>query len=156
LNYKNQIFDISKQLNIDPDLVEAIVMTESAGLPMKVRYEPTWKYLYKVDEFAKSLTITPDTEKVLQSCSWGLMQIMGSVAREVGFVKDMPVLCEVEVNLFYGCKKLKSFINKYPIQTDAIASYNAGFPKVMANGKYFNQTYVDKVTKHMLTIKGNK
>jgi hypothetical protein len=153
LNYKNQIFDIAKQLNIDPVMVEAIVMTESGGLPHKVRFEPAWKYLYKVDEFAKSLNITADTERTLQSCSWGLMQIMGSVARENGFTKDMPILCEVESKLFYGCKKLKSFMNKYPIQADAIASYNAGSPRMMANGKYFNQAYVDKVTRQMMIIK---
>lgn len=156
MSYSKLIFDNAKSFNLDPVLVEAVIEIESAGKPMKVRYEPNWKYLYQVDEFAKKLGITSDTEKMLQSFSWGLMQVMGSVAREIGFTEDMPALCNPEKNIFYGCKKLKSLCNKYPIQADAIAAYNAGIPKVMANGRYFNQQYVDKVTKQMMIIIGGK
>lgn len=156
MSFKNLINDVAKSFNLDPVLVEAIIEIESAGKPMKVRFEPAWNYLYQVDDYAKRLSITKNTEKILQSCSWGLMQIMGSVAREIGFTEDMPVLCQPEKNIFYGCKKLKSLCNKYPIQADAIAAYNAGTPRMMANGRYFNQQYVDKVTKQMMIIIGGK
>ena len=154
--FKTQIYDVAKSFNLDPTLVAAIVAVESGSHPDKVRYEPGYRWIFKPEDFAKALNITLDTEKVLQSCSWGLMQIMGATARQHGFKEDMPVLCHPEKNLFYGCKHLKSLVNKYPIQTDAIAAYNAGTPKEMANGKYFNQQYIDKVTKQMMIIGGRK
>lgn len=155
--FRPQIYDIAKSVNLDPVLVEAIAHVESGGHAYKVRYEPGYRWLFQPDVFSRSLNITLDTEKVLQSCSWGLMQIMGATARQHGFKEDMPLLCNPEKNLFYGCKHLKSLVNKYPIQADAIAAYNAGTPKEMENGKYFNQHYVDKVTKQIMLIgRGNK
>lgn len=155
-NLRPQIYDISKSFNLDPVLVEAIVVVESGGHPYKVRYEHGYRWLFEPEVLARNLKITVDTETILQSCSWGLMQIMGATARSSGFREDMPLLCNPEKNLFYGCRHLKSLVNKYPIQSDAIAAYNAGSPKEMANGKYFNQAYVDKVTKQMMLIGGKK
>ena len=38
----------------------------------------------------------------------------------------------------------------------AIASYNAGIPRFMANGKYMNQHYVDKVNAYLKLLRAEK
>jgi soluble lytic murein transglycosylase-like protein len=129
---------------VEPELVKAIIAVESGGQPLVVRFEPDWRYLLRPELYARRLKITIPTETMLQQFSWGLMQVMGSVARELGFNGHMTQLCDVETNLHYGCKKLAMLTAKYPTTSDAIAAYNAGSPR-MVQGRYDNQGYVDKV-----------
>lgn len=129
-------------------------MTESSGNPWAVRFEPNWKYFYKIEQVPVKTSF--ETERNLQSCSWGLCQIMGSVARELGYLEELPKLCREDINIIYGTKKLKSLMNKYDKPNDIIAAYNAGIPKFMSNGKYFNQTYVDRVNAYLKIIRGEK
>jgi soluble lytic murein transglycosylase-like protein len=75
--------------------------------------------------------------------SWGLMQIMGSVARQYGFKGNLSSLTEPEINIEIGCKH---FVSKYSVEPkDMISAYNAGSPKKTPEGLYVNQGYVDKV-----------
>ncbi len=130
---------------LNPNLVAAVIMVESSGDEWAVRMEPLWHYFYETKKFAQLNRITEGTEKVLQACSWGLMQVMGSVAREHHFSGPLQRLCEPEIGIRYGCKHLAKFMIKYKNERDAIASYNAGSPVHDMNGKYKNNDYVVKV-----------
>lgn len=132
---------------LDHNLVLAIISHETNGKPFKTRYEPAWKYLYFPREFADKLLISVETETVMQSMSWGVMQIMGSVAREHGFEDDLPKLTDPQLGLDYGCKHLKKLMVQYGgNETDAISAYNAGSVRKTDGGMYSNQvSYVDPV-----------
>ena len=140
---------IADELNIQHEWVLAICRAESAFDHLAVRFEPGWKYEFKIAEFATLLNISYATERNLQMCSWGPMQIMGTVAREFGFKESILKLTEPELGIRYGCLKLKSLINKYGYSDNAISSYNAGSPTRATNGQYKNQAYVDKVKKFL-------
>lgn len=144
MKYLAEIKIASNSFQIEPELIMAIIKTESSFNKDAVRYESNWKYFFETGQHAKRLEITIITETIMQATSWGLMQVMGSVAREHGFTGPMHNLTIVSDNLFYGCKHLKKFMDKYKNIPDAVASYNAGRP-VMINNKYKNQAYVSKV-----------
>lgn len=144
---RQYVIHFSDSFNVKPELVAALIMTESEGDQYAIRYEPKWKYMFDIKYFAAKVCSSIATERVGQSTSWGLMQIMGSVARELGFVEDFPALCEPGLNLYYGCKKVSELHSKYDSLEDVIAAYNAGEPKKMGDGKYINQPYVDRVLK---------
>ena len=134
------ILAIAPQFSLAPNLVRAICEVESSFNPWAYRYEPQYKYLV-----GDKLTMS-ETERIGQMCSWGLMQVMGGVARESGFRGYLPQLCDPNIGLNYGCKHLAKFFTKYLNWPDAIASYNAGSPrKNLADGGYVNQVYVDRV-----------
>jgi|SRR6185503_7139703 len=137
---KNAVEVCSYQYQLPANLVLAICQIESSFDPWAFRYEPQYKYLLG-DRLTMSLT-----EKFGQMCSWGLMQVMGGVAREHGYKGPLPQLCLPDLGVNYGCKHLQKFFLKYKNYPDAIASYNAGSPRRLeAGGDYVNQYYVKNV-----------
>ena len=141
-----RIVEAAAQKNgCDPDVAIAIAMIESSWDTYAVKYEPNWKYLESVEAHAKADHITGETELQLQKFSWGLMQVMGSVARELGFTLALPMLCIPEFGAEYGTKKLAKLFRRYPSELDVIAAYNAGSPRKTEHGFYVNQGYVNKV-----------
>jgi soluble lytic murein transglycosylase-like protein len=133
--------------NIDPALVAAFCIVESNGNTYAIRHEPYWKYKYKISECAKMCGITENTETVAQAMSWGLMQIMGTVAREHGYKKILSNLCNPNDGLEIGIKHLSKIFFEHKNVNDSIAAYNFGVPKKNNSGTYYNQAYVDKVLK---------
>jgi soluble lytic murein transglycosylase-like protein len=136
---------VASKEDVDPLLLTAIAQVESDGRKYALRYEKNYTYVYKVDEFARILNITRDTEKESQCYSYGFMQIMGAVAREHGFNDPMGELYDPFTNFTYGAKHIGKFVRKYPKLEDAVASYNAGSPRRLDDGTYVNATYVNKV-----------
>lgn len=142
------IEDKAAKYGIDPDLVEAFCMVESSGIPDVDRYEPLFRHRYidklKLDE----------EESRDRATSFGLMQIMGQVARELGFKGQFSELYTPEIGLEYSLKHLARFIKKYAAAglDYAIAAYNAGTPQ-KHGGIFVNQGYVDKVKKEYRRIK---
>lgn len=103
-------------------------------------------------------------EAHLGDASYGLMQILYKTAQGVGYRGQPDGLFDPYQSLLYGCKFLKGLLDKYPKLTDAIASYNMGFPRTAENttriiegiyGKpdvtwiYANQPYVDRVSAYI-------
>lgn len=82
--------------------------------------------------------------RMAQKTSWGLMQIMGGVAYELGFKGWPGELLDPETNLYYGCEFLIGKIFLYGDEDPArlYAAYNAGSPR-FENGRYRNQRNVD-------------
>lgn len=124
------------------DCVKAVCFVESGFNEWAYRYESHYKWFMGSEE-----TLT-STERTGQMISWGLMQVMGGVAREHGFTGDLPQLCDPSTGLKYGLLHLRKFYAKYGTWQEALASYNAGSPRKNAEGKFFNQNYIDKVLRY--------
>lgn len=150
------INEASRKYSVDPDLIAAIVWVESRGNSYAIRFEPAWKYHYKIDEFSRRNNISYATERQLQSCSFGLMQVMGTVIRELGWEESLIKMFRPKINLVYGCKKIKKLMLKYENMDDVISAYNQGMPKKDEFGNYKNQDYVDQVNKYYSELRENK
>ena len=144
----------SESFDLDPHIVASIAQVESAGNGFAMRYEPGYRWLYEVKQCAKLMrdtvfsrtAYTDQTEEQLQKFSWGLLQIMGAVAREHGLDEPMPVLLDIDANLFYGCRYLYHLKTRYKgNMVKAIAAYNAGSARYDNSGKLVNFDYVHRV-----------
>lgn len=111
----------AKNRGLDVALVCALIEQESDWDTWEIRYEPGFQRRY-VD----AMNLQP-TETVARSISWGLMQIMGQVAREEGFTGALASLCEPLNGLEYGCKKLTRCLGESAGDwTGALLRYNGG------------------------------
>jgi len=147
-----EIEDVADSENVPANLLAAIVQTESSNNKFAIRFEPHYKYLFKTKEHAASNGITEATETVMQMTSWGLCQIMGAVARELGLKGSIFQMLDPHINLQYAAKLLKRLATRHKERDDIIASYNAGSPIKGLNGLYRNQNYVDKVNQYLSAI----
>lgn len=154
---------------LPPLLITAFIEQESAGDPYAWNPEPRYRYLWDVKRQAPFRTLTDaerasetpphdfptlggdcDQEWWGQQASWGLMQVMGAVARECGFRDTyLPALVEPATNLEYGCRHLAALRARFyrpHAWPGVIAAYNAGSPRrVNDHGTFENQGYVDEV-----------
>ena len=107
---------------LDPALVCAVIEQESAWDMHAIRYEPAFRVRY-----VAPLGLPP-TEEIARSISWGLMQVMGQVAREHGFTgKFLSALCEPETGLDVGCAVLAAkFAAASGDVTHALQRWNGG------------------------------
>ena len=90
--------------SLDPALVCAVIEQESSWDPHAIRYEPAFRMRYVAPLHL------PLTEEIARSISWGLMQVMGQVAREHGFSeKFLSALCDpaagIEIGVTVLCAK---------------------------------------------------
>lgn len=136
---------IALEKSVDPALVASIIIAESGGRKYAAQYQPKYRHFYKVNEFAKSLGITPITERIHQATSVGLMQIMLSTARTLGFKGHYAELYDPETNIRYGTELLRRLKLQYGNVRDMAAAYNAGQARKDVHGRYYNQEYVDKI-----------
>jgi soluble lytic murein transglycosylase-like protein len=128
------ILEASATWGIEPRIIHGVIMRESGGDSLAFRYEPRYPYLYKVQS-SRPPGYTIETETVLQKCSFGLMQVMGAVFRELGYRGGLTeVLCRPALQLEYGCRHLRPKLDKYGIE-DGLSAYNAGRP-VQSNRAY--------------------
>jgi soluble lytic murein transglycosylase-like protein len=91
---------------LDPALVCAVVEQESSWNPWAMRYEPAFFTKYVAHLYTNNKVSA--TEAYARGFSWGLMQVMGQVARETGF--DAPflsALCDEATGLGVGCRVLR-------------------------------------------------
>lgn len=149
-------------------LVAAIVEAESAGEPWAWNPEPRYRYLWDVKRLRPFRALTPeeirsevppadfpalagdrDQEWWAQRASWGLMQVMGAVAREAGFRGPwLPAILEVQANLDLGCKHLARLRQRFFGEHGwggVINAYNAGGPYRREDGRWSSQAYVARV-----------
>jgi soluble lytic murein transglycosylase-like protein len=91
---------------LDPSLVCAIVEQESAWNPWAIRYEPTFFAKYVAPLYTNNKISS--SEAYARGFSWGLMQVMGQVAREVGYTEPfLSSLCDPADALEIGCRVLR-------------------------------------------------
>lgn len=127
----------ARRHGIDPALVCAVVEQESDWNPWAMRHEPAF-----LSKYVESLKL-PVTESIARATSWGLMQVMGQVARELGFTGPLVELCDPEVGVEYGCRKLEHALQVAGgDKAKALLVYNGGadssYPaKVLARVKNY-------------------
>lgn len=121
---------IANAYTLDLWLVQGLIWVESRGRADAFRYESQFwlRYLATRPEY-KGL----NPRRV--SSSYGLMQVMYPVARELGYTDEPEGLFLPRVNLHYGCQKLRglidwanTFLSVPPADCllAAIAAYNGG------------------------------
>jgi soluble lytic murein transglycosylase-like protein len=98
--------DAANAQSLWPELVCAIVEQESAWDRWAFRYEPGFYARYVQPQLARG-AITDEGEARARAFSWGLMQVMGQVAREQGFAGgSLAALCDPTTCLAVGCRIL--------------------------------------------------
>ena len=133
---------------LDPCLLAALVMQESAGKRRATRYEAHYRWVWDTlnrkpfrrltDAEARSDAPPPDfhgpagavsqDEWCGQRTSWGICQVMGAVARELGYEDpSFYGLWDVDTNLELGAKLLEKLLRRWEL-SDALSAYNAGAP----------------------------
>jgi soluble lytic murein transglycosylase-like protein len=141
------IAEAAAAAGLDAALVRAIVRVESDGDRYAWNPEPRYRYLWNVRSsqpfrtltFAELASEAPpvdfpslagdrDQEWWGQQASWGLMQIMGAVAREEGFTATfLPELTDPAANLVVGCRHLRGLVRWAGGNVaKAAAAYNTG------------------------------
>ena len=147
----NLIYSECIRLRCNPNIIAAIVSTESNGNPYAVRYEERYSYVLSEEEIeshAKYNSVTNITELVNQKHSVGLMQIMFANMRAQGFKGSFAESFGQKENLHHGIIFFNNLFDRYDNSfEDAVSAYNQGSPRKNKNGKYSNQKYVDKVMK---------
>jgi hypothetical protein len=106
---------------LDPALVAAVVEQESDFDPLAYREEPH-----------------------LGDASRGLMQLLYSTARGLGYNGPPDGLFDIETNLQLGSSFLRHLLHRYGDQRSALAAYNAGEPAVDSKGWECVRRYVEK------------
>lgn len=82
---------------LDPVLICAIIEQESNWNIWAGRYEPGFYEEYIIKQQLKDVT-----EAHFRTISWGLMQVMGEVAREEHYTGDLPALCDPQTGINAG------------------------------------------------------
>ena len=112
--------------SLDPALVCAVVEQEWAWNPWAMRYEPAFFAKY-VSHLYTNNKITA-SEAYARGFSWGLMQVMGQVVREMGFDGTfLSATCDPEQGLAIGCKLLRKKIDAMDGDTTrGLLAWNGG------------------------------
>lgn len=148
---KTAINTEAAQFKLDKSYIEAMVFQESGGGVCASRWEKGF-FLRYIDGKPKDRLgghFPPErslnTELYYRAGSWGPMQVMGQTARELGFRgTDFVELAKPEIGVHWGCRYLRSLLNKFEgmaleqAYREAIARYNGG----PANPNY---QYADEV-----------
>jgi soluble lytic murein transglycosylase-like protein len=116
---------------LDPALVCAICEQETHWNPWLTRYESVYHnsqvVLGEAAKFAPRApyTVSIATETICRCLSWGLMQVMGQTAREIGYRAPLAQLCDPAAGLEWGCQKLgRCLVMKHGDVRAAVALYN--------------------------------
>jgi len=91
---------------LDAAVVCAVVEQESGWNTWAIRYEPLFFAKYVAPLYTNNKVGA--TEAYARGFSWGLMQVMGQTAREMGLNSlHLSMLCDPAVGLSTGCKILR-------------------------------------------------
>lgn len=156
---------IARKIADDHDLPDALVLgvieVESAGNTWAARFERHYRWCMNVRTMrvftaspsqARSSeapngfpgTVDPyyssaDTEWIGQKTSWGLMQVMGAVAREHGYTDALPALCEPMHGIEYGCRHLARLRDRFIARhgwAGVLDAYNDGNARIESADDY--------------------
>lgn len=157
----------SNRVGLPAALVAAMCKVESSMNAWAWNPEPQYRYLWDVKRdrpfrelsAAESANERPpadfpciagdrDQEWWGQQASWGLMQVMGAVARERRFREPyLPQLCDPSLGVAVGCDHLAALARRFKPAygwDGTIAAYNAGSVR-QERGAFVNQEYVNRI-----------
>lgn len=134
----------AKRHNLDPAIFCGQCERESSWNPRAVRYEPAFR-----DRYVRPLHLEL-TEEIARSQSYGLGQVMGEVAHEMGFQGQYAALCDPALGLEWQARVLahKIAVNNGSVEK-GLEAYNGG-----ANLEYSKEVlalaekYQDKENEH--------
>ena len=146
--YRKDIEFAAKEHGIDPDLLEALVLTESSGKADAFRHEPGYyeRYLKDNPDWAGK-----NPRRV--SSSYGLCQVMYPTARQYGLnpFYEPEMLFLPQVSLDFGAKILANLLKRYKGNVEkALQAYNGGHGGV---GKPITKVYSEKVLQHLARVR---
>ncbi|HLZ93354.1 MAG TPA: lytic transglycosylase domain-containing protein [Candidatus Acidoferrum sp.] len=128
---------------LDAALVCAVVEQESKWDPWAIRFEPEFEKKY----IQPLLEQMPPTEEMTRAMSFGLMQVMGEVARELRFTGWLTKLCDPAIGLDFGCAHLvRKIASKDGDVREGLSAYNGGG----------NPDYADEVMARMARYQAAK
>lgn len=157
LRWRELVEAIAVPQGLSQSIVLAVVAQESSGRPGAWRPEPKYRWLWNVsedrpfrevsdeeiesevppDDFPRPIEVSRVAEWWGQQASWGLMQVMGAVARERGFWRpDLPDLTQPTLGIVYGVRQLTYFRKRFRNEADMLAAYNGGPGAVGGNREY--------------------
>lgn len=142
----------AERFEINRFIIQALIIVESSGNPKAARYERQFTYLCDPKAHGKRLGVTEETERLFQKTSWGLMQVMGGTARDLGFEGPLTDLLDPQTGIEWGCRYFMTRCSEYEALLDQVAAYNAGSVRRTADGLYRNQSYVDKVIEALTAL----
>lgn len=137
------IFDEAELFDVPPDIVAGIILVESSGEQNAFRWEQGFFDRYLNGKSRERLgghwpdtqttDIFEEQERTLRACSFGLMQVLGQVAREFGFShNNLFDLYDPKINIHFGVMKFAAEVARAkerkvtdPITT-ALLKYNGG------------------------------
>lgn len=145
---KEIITSTASKFELDPAIVYGVCKQENRDFnPCAVRFESGATILFNPREI-KPANCSLRTEIELQHMSYGLMQIMGFTARELGYRGWLTgIICNSCLQIELGCRYLGQKIYSYGLEK-GIASYNSGSPKFKEDGTLVNQDYVSNVLQY--------
>lgn len=127
------ILQAAFQTGTSQELLAAVIHQESGGNPFAVRYEPAFLKKYLETKTRKTIggyvpsKCSFETEVHLRATSFGLMQLMGQVARERGFQGEfLTELLEPIANLKFGSEFLQTLLHKHETTEKALLRWNGG------------------------------
>ncbi len=151
------LHEIAARHDLPPELVAAMAQVESGGDTWAVRYESGFfKHYLQGREVPGFGAASQETELRTRSMSFGLLQIMGQVARELGC--DLPFLsqlCAPEAGLEWSCRylaQLHSRLEKAYGHTNwecVCAAYNGGPGVVTGAHAHTNPEYTEKIRRQL-------
>ncbi len=145
--FRDLIIQNAEKYNIPPAIVYGVCMQESSMSPYAARYEKHYRWLYKPKQ-VKPKTCSLETERIFQKTSFGMMQMMGGVYRELGYEGWLTeIIGKPELQMDYGCKFLGKKIKKFGLERGILA-YNSGSPRMNESGDYINAYYLTNVIAH--------
>lgn len=127
---KDEMIAIARMIaaahKLPPEIVCGQIQRESDWEPYAMRYEPAFLSKYVAPLYtAGKITAT---EAYTRSMSWGLGQVLGQVARELGFTRTyFGELSDPSVGIEYQCRKLdKCLVRAGGDMSKALEMYNGG------------------------------
>lgn len=122
---------------IPSSLILAIIWQESSGDQWAVRWEKAYQYFCRLNGkplYRKNLNymqnrgaavvVLGEWEFYMQSASHGLLQLMGAVARELGWRKSLMEIYDPNINISLGVKHLQRKIKQAGSLRGGIVRYN--------------------------------
>lgn len=152
--YADLFHEYENLYSLPPGVLQAMAWQESKMDPEAQRYEPGFYARYIQDRPKDDLGghwpspgLMPEAEeRAARATSYGLLQVMGQVARELGFVGISLhfALCDPETGVKFGAQHFSNKLKRYKDLGAALSAYNAGSP-IASNVS----SYVDPILARM-------
>lgn len=151
----------AEEFRLDPDIIAAVIQTESANNYFTCKYEPAFRYTFQISEFARALGTDYSTMEMMQKTSWGPMHVMGATALAMGLAREPlehlrwpPALMDRELGVRYGSMYLRGQADRFGADPATLyAAYNGGSPRKLDSGMFENQHAVNRFIRIFREIK---